>query len=134
VIGDVNVWAILVAAVAVFAMGAVWNTAFATQLAALHPAYAETSAEARPPAWKLALELLRGLLVASVVAGLAELIEVADWVDGVQLGAALWVGFPLVLLTGAVVWEKVPPKLAAIHSGDWLLKLLVIGFIVSVWR
>ena len=30
------------------------------------------------------------------------------------------------------MWEKVPPKLAAIH-GDWLLKLLVIAVIVSVW-
>jgi hypothetical protein len=29
--------------------------------------------------------------------------------------------------------EKVPPKLATIHSGDWLLKLLVIAVIVSVW-
>jgi hypothetical protein len=31
------------------------------------------------------------------------------------------------------MWEKVPPKLAAIHAGDWLLKLLVIAVIVSVW-
>ncbi|MGH7316977.1 MAG: DUF1761 domain-containing protein [Candidatus Rokuibacteriota bacterium] len=51
-----------------------------------------------------------------------------------QLGLGLWIGFPVVLLTGSVVWENVPPKLAAIHSGDWLLKFLVIAVIVSVWR
>jgi Protein of unknown function (DUF1761) len=51
----------------------------------------------------------------------------------VRLGLALWIGFPVVLWTGAVTWERVPPKLAAIHAGDWLLKLLVIAAIVSVW-
>jgi hypothetical protein len=43
-------------------------------------------------------------------------------------------GFPVVLLSGSVIWEKVPAKLAAMHSGDWLVKLLVVSVIVSVWR
>jgi hypothetical protein len=29
--------------------------------------------------------------------------------------------------------ERVPPKLAAIYTGDWLLKPVVIAVIVSVW-
>jgi hypothetical protein len=33
-----------------------------------------------------------------------------------------------------VLWEKIPPKLATIHAGDWLLKLLMISAVVSVWR
>jgi hypothetical protein len=44
---------------------------------------------------------------------------------------ALWVGFPLVLWVGAVVHERTPLKLAAIHGGDWLIKLLAIGVIVA---
>ena len=32
------------------------------------------------------------------------------------------------------VWEKVPPMLAAIHSGDWILKLLIIAVIITRWR
>ncbi|MPZ92517.1 MAG: DUF1761 family protein [Actinobacteria bacterium] len=52
----------------------------------------------------------------------------------VQLGFALWIGFPIVLWAGAIMHEKVPSKLAAIPAGDWLLKLLVIAVIVSVWR
>jgi hypothetical protein len=54
------------------------------------------------------------------------------WTDGVALGALLWLGFPVVLWTGAVIWEKVPLKLAAIHSGDWLLKLIIVSVIVSL--
>jgi hypothetical protein len=33
-----------------------------------------------------------------------------------------------------VIWENVPWKLAAIHAGHWLMKVLVIAVIVSVWR
>lgn len=44
------------------------------------------------------------------------------------------IGFPVVLLTGSLIWERVPPALAAIHAGDWLLKLLIIATIVTVWR
>ncbi len=50
------------------------------------------------------------------------------------LGLSMWIGFPVVLLAGSVLWEKVPPKLATIHAGDWLLKLLAVTIIVSVWH
>jgi hypothetical protein len=39
-----------------------------------------------------------------------------------------------VLLTGSVIHENVPWKLAAIHAGDWLVKLVVVTVIVSLWR
>jgi hypothetical protein len=39
-----------------------------------------------------------------------------------------------VLLTGSVIWEDVPRKLAAIHAGDWLVKLLAVAIVVSVWQ
>ena len=130
---DVNFAAVVVAAVAVLVVSTVYYSAFGKQLALLSPAYADTESNARPPAWKVVVELIRSLIVASVVAKLAQLLDVVEWTGGLQLGLALWIGFPVVLWTGAVVWEKVPPKLAAIHAGDWLLKLLLIAVLVSVW-
>ncbi|MBA2313556.1 MAG: DUF1761 domain-containing protein [Actinobacteria bacterium] len=62
---------------------------------------------------------VQSLVVASVVAGLAERLDIADWRGALQLGLALWIGFPVVLWTGAIMWEKVSSKLAAIHAGDW---------------
>ncbi|WP_300007452.1 DUF1761 domain-containing protein [Pseudonocardia sp.] len=44
----------------------------------------------------------------------------------------LWVGFPLVLLAGSVFHERVPPRLAASHAGDWLLKIVVIAVVVAL--
>ena len=128
-----NPLAIVVSAVAVVLISSVWYTAFGKQLPELSPAYADAAANARPPAWKVGIELLRSLVLATVVAGLADLIGITDWTGAIQLGLALWVGFAVVLLTGAVIWDKVPSKLAAIHAGDWLLKLLVLSVVVSVW-
>jgi hypothetical protein len=69
-----------------------------------------------------------------VVAGLAAQGGIDAWTGGLVLGLALWLGFPLVLWTGAVVHENTPWQLAAIHGGDWLVKLLVVSVIVSVWQ
>ena len=69
-----------------------------------------------------------------MVAGLASQGEIDEWTGGLLLGLALWIGFPFVLWTGAMIWEDTPWRLAAVHAGDWLVKLLVIGVIVSVWQ
>ena len=129
---DLNYPAIVVAAVAVFVLSTVYYIAFTDRLMRLSAAYAD--ADARPAAWRVAIEIVRSLVVGAVVAGLMSLTGVADLVGAVQLALALWIGFPVVLLTGSVIWEKVPPVLAAIHAGDWLLKLLVIAVIVTLWR
>jgi len=39
-----------------------------------------------------------------------------------------------VILAGSAMWENVPWRLAAIHSGDWLVKLLLLAVILGVWR
>jgi hypothetical protein len=86
----------------------------------------------RTPPWTLAVELLRCLVLVTVVAGLASQGDIDAWTGGLALGLALWIGFPLVLWTGAMLHEHVPFRLAAIHGGDWLAKLLVVGVIVTV--
>ena len=68
-----------------------------------------------------------------MVAGLAAQGEIDDWSGGLALGLALWIGFPLVLWTGAMIWENTPWRQAALHGGDWLAKLVVVGVLVSVW-
>lgn len=100
-------------------------------MAALHPAYADPNA--RPAPWKIGVELVRSFILAFVVAFLAHLFRADDTGDALHLALLLWVGFPVVLWMGAMVWERVPPKLAAIHAGDWLIKLVVVALIVTLW-
>lgn len=128
---DVDLLAVLVAGVAAFALAGAYYAVLGEQLASVSEAAA---AAEQPPPWTLAVELLRGLIVAAVVAGLASQGEIDEWAGGLCLGLALWAAFPLMLWVGAVMHEKSPVKLAAIHAGDWLVKLLVVAVVVSVWR
>jgi hypothetical protein len=132
---DVNYLAIAVAVVASFVLSSLWYGVFGKQLKEFRGATADAAATgARLPAWKILVEVIRSLLVASVLAGLGARLAITDWLGAVQLGLSLWIGFPLVLLVGSVIWENVPWRLAAIHAGDWLVKLLIIAAIVLVWR
>jgi hypothetical protein len=81
--------------------------------------------------WKVAAELVRTALVAAVFAWLADRAGLLDLPGSLLLAVVLWLGFPFVLLTGSFVWEKVPAITAAMHAGDWLLKLLLIGAVLG---
>lgn len=128
---EINYLAVAAATVAAFVLSSVWYGVLGGQLAGLHDAYAVSAA---PSAWTAAAELARSLVVAVVLAVLADQIGIAGWSGAVALGLLLWIGFPAVLLTGSVLHENVPQRLAAIHAGDWLVKLVAIAVIVGVWQ
>jgi len=86
----------------------------------------------RPAPWKAATELVRTAVVAGVFAWLAARADLLDLPGSLLLAVVAWLGFPVVLLSGSVVWERVPVVTAAIHAGDWLLKLALIGAVLGV--
>ena len=108
-----------------------WYTAFGKQLARYDEVYADS---ARPPAWVMPVELARSTAVAAAVAVLADRTRVEGPAQVARLGLGLWVAFPVVLLTGSVVHEKVAWQQAAIHGGDWLVKLLLVSTLVGRGR
>ncbi|WP_248960192.1 DUF1761 domain-containing protein [Sphaerisporangium perillae] len=128
---ELNYLAVVAAAVVAFLLSTVWYIGFGTRLAKLADAYAT---EERPPAWMMMAELLRGALVAVVLAWLTGKVDATGWIEALRLACVLWIGFPVVLLAGSVLHEKVPWRLAAIHAGDWLVKLAAITVIVGTWR
>ena len=133
----VNYLAVLVAAVAVFVLGWLWYSPLMffkpwMRLRGLDPVAA--MAGAKMPGGKLVIEFARCFVLAFVIAHLVGAMHVASLFVAVHLGVFLWVGFPVILLTGSVIWDNVPWKVAAIHAGDWLVKLLVIPIIVSLWH
>ncbi|MGH3762618.1 DUF1761 domain-containing protein [Actinophytocola sp.] len=128
----INLWAVAVATVAAFVASTVYYTAFDKLRTALLGA--EPAAQERPPAWKIAAELMRSLVIAgSLAVAVGEL--GIDGVGGVLLLAVgVWLAFPVTILTGSVVWDDVPWRLAALHAGDWLLKAVLITLLVGLWR
>ncbi len=81
---------------------------------------------------KVVAELLRTTVTAAVFAELADQAGALDLPAGAALALLAWLGFPLVLLTGSVLWEQVPPVTAALHAGDWLLKLFLIALVIGL--
>jgi hypothetical protein len=128
---ELDYLAIAAAAVAALVLSGVWYAVFGERLSELHPAYGEGGGA--PSGSDVVVELVRNLVVGTVVAGLISRLPVETWPGAILLGLVLWVGFPLVLLAGSVYHEKVPAQLAAIHGGDWLLKLVAIAVIVTAW-
>jgi hypothetical protein len=126
-----NYVAVVVAAIVVFAFSAAYYIALRREGAKLGAAWAVRS---RPPLWQVPLELAKAFVVALVVASLVALIEISDAFSAVMLALALWVGLPVVLLVGSVTQEKLQPRLAVVHAVDWLVKLIVIALVVTVWR
>ena len=128
---ELNWIAIVVAAVAAFILSTVYYIVFAARMVDLRGGEADTDGGMQP--WKIGVQALRDVVLATVVASLVALVGVDDVGGAVALAVTLWIGFPVVLLTGSVIWENVSPALAAIHAGDWLLKLLIVTMVVTLW-
>lgn len=132
----INYLAVVGAAVAAFVVGWLWYSPFLFGQAwmELHRMNPSAMADMKMPAWKMLVEFARGLVVAYVLARFAVLLGVVDCRGALQLGVWVWIGFPVTLLVGSVIWENVPWKLAAMHAGDWLVKILLMAAILGVWR
>ena len=134
---NINYVAVLVAAVVVFILGWLWYSPLLfykpwMRLRGMDPDLA--MAGAKMPGGKLLIELLRCLVLAFIIARFVALLGIDNWLSAVHFGVLTWIGFPVILLVGSILWENIPWKVAAIHAGDWLVKMLAIPIIVSVWR
>ena len=134
---SVNYLHVLVAAVVVFVLGWLWYSPLLffkpwMRLRGQDPVAA--IAGAKMPGGKLLVEFVRCFVLAYVIARFAALLGIASFFGAVHFGLFLWIGFPVIILTGSVLWENTPVGVAAIHAGDWLVKLLVIPIIVTLWR
>ena len=125
---DISLLAVAAGTLAAFVLGGAYYAVLGDRLAAVS---AVAAAHGPAPTWTYAAELGRCLVLAAVLAGLAAEAQVDAAAGGLLLGLVLWVGFPLVLWIGAVVHERTPPALAAIHAGDWLVKLLVVTALIA---
>jgi hypothetical protein len=129
---EINVLAVVVAALAAFVGSAVWYIVFGKELAKVSPAFAEALQKRQP--WKQLVVLMESLILALVLAYFIALIGDVNWLGAVRVGVLLWIGLSAMQWVGSIVWEKAPVKMAAIHAGDWLMKLVLISVIVGVWH
>lgn len=131
---NINFLAVFVAAVGAFVASSVYYMVFGKALAALLPAESVAADVRRVPAWKKGAEFFRSLVVAFVVAYFVARFGVVGWEAALWFAVLVWIGFPFMILTGSVLWDNRPWKFAVIHSGDWLMKLVLMTVIFGLWR
>lgn len=124
------VWGIAVAAVAAFVLSSVY---YVVTTPLEQQALGDRALDrGRPAPWKVVAELVRTAVVGAAFAWIAAQADLLALPSALLLALVLWVAFPLVLLTGSIIWERVPWQTAAIHSGDWLLKLLLVALVIGL--
>jgi hypothetical protein len=127
--------AIVVALAAAAVVSSVWYSPFlfGKQWDELRNANSVGVADMAMPAWKIAVDLVRELVVVYVLARLINGLGIVDWKGALSLGFWVWLGFPVQMLVGASLWDNKPWTLDLIHAGDWLMKMLLISLILAKW-
>lgn len=128
---DLRLWPLAAAVIAAFIASAIWYILFAKQRAKLSPAARESG---RPQPKLLAAELAKNIILVCCIAYFLRAFGVEGFADALHVALAFWIAFPVLILMSSVMYEKVPFKLAAIHAGDWLIKLVLIVEIITLWR
>jgi hypothetical protein len=130
----INYWAVVVAAVAAFVMSSLYYSPFGLGNV-WHAVDPSSTAGSTPSVGKVSSEIVRTLVITYVLARLIALLGVgSDWTGAVRLAIWLWFGFSAMMWAGAIMWENSLWQVAAIHSGDWLLKTLLMAVILGAWR
>lgn len=86
------------------------------------------------PGWKMSIAPLRELIVCYALAYLIVHLGLFNWKRAASLGVGLWFAFHGVQMAGAVIWDNMPWMLGAVHAGDWLMKMLYMSIVLSLWH
>jgi hypothetical protein len=136
----INYLAVLIAAVAAMALGALWyGPLFGKKWMALEGIDPNMTPEMKKGVWKLyALNFVGTLVMSfvlahSVVFGGAYL-DLTGASAGLQAGFWNWLGFIATVSLGSVLWQRKPWKLYFLNIAYYLVALLVMGTILAVWR
>ena len=85
------------------------------------------------PQWTMAFAPLREIIASHVLATLISLLKLEDWRKTTRLFFALWLAFHAVGMAGAILWDNMQWQLGAVHAGDWLMKMLFMGIVLTIW-
>jgi hypothetical protein len=126
-------WAVLVAAIAMFAVGALWYTAlFGKQWAKLsgivpqNPMPNMTSSYI----WHFVTVLITSFILSKLISWFCN----GSMTDALKLAVLIWLGFIAMANISGVLWEKKPWALYFINISGSLVTILVGTLIIAGWR
>jgi hypothetical protein len=139
IVTGVNLWAVLVAAVATMVVGFLWYSPFLFarpwMLAmGYDPDNKAKLDEMRKSAGKsYALSFVASLVAAFVLGKIIDVATADSALYGMKIGFAVWLGFVTTVQLTAKLFGNQPTKLYLINTGYQLVCYLVMGAILAVW-
>lgn len=85
------------------------------------------------PKWTMVFAPLRELIASYVLAKLIVLLKLTNWKKTIVVFLLLWLAFHAVGMAGAILWDNMQWQLGVVHAGDWLMKMLFMGFVLTFW-
>ena len=134
---QVNLWAILIAALAYFLLGSLWFSAlfggiWSKEVERLGILIKD------PPKGVIAAKMIQtfvGNLLAAFSMGYIVFISHSyNWLAGMKLGLLCGIGFAAVAMIIAYTWESRSMKLQIIDTGYAIIGITVCGIIIGAWR
>jgi len=135
----VNLWSVLVAAVATMILGFLWYSPllFAkpwTLAMGYDPNDKAKMEEMRKGAGKLyGITFVASLISAFVLAKIIDITTVNSTLYGMKIGFAVWLGFVTTVQLTSTLFKKRPIKLYWIDTGYQLVCYLAMGAILAKW-
>jgi len=141
---DINYWAILVSALAFFAVGSLWyndilfGKAWRESMGKTEADFEKEKADTNM-AKSFGLMFLGTLLMAFVTAHLVDLMakvypNASNIKLGLMTGFWVWFGYIASYVLTAISFEDRPWKYYFINTGYWLVGALLMGAILAVWK
>jgi len=136
----VNIWAVLVSAVATMAAGFLWYSPalFANPWMVLmgydpndKAKIAEMQKSAGP---SYGMSMIASILSAFVLGKILAVWNITSAIEGIKIGFVVWLGFVTTVQLTNALFSRQRAKLYAINTGYQLVCYLAMGAILGAWR
>jgi hypothetical protein len=132
---NLNHWALLVSAVMIWLIGAVWYSPilFAKPWVAMIGPPKEGSSSKTMIAGMVS-SFICDLVLSFILWHVVEWSGASDWSTGALVGLVCWAGFIAAVALPQGIYESRPFKLFAINTGYWLVAMVASGVLLAVWK
>lgn len=131
-----NHWAILVSALILWLLGAVWYSPalFAKPWMALLGIKPDPKNKSKSMILGMISSFIGDLILSLILAHMVLWSGVGSYRGGAFIGLIVWLGFFAAPNFPQGIYEGRPFKLFAINNGYWLVGLIACGVLFAVWR
>jgi accessory gene regulator protein AgrB len=129
----VNLWAVLVAAVIQWLLGAFWYGLVVKKSWRALVGYKEGE-KPKNAIFAMVSSFVASLVLSFVLAHVILWAGTATFLAGASLGVVCWLGFMAPPLFAQHIYERRPANLFAINAAYWLLAMAIGAAVLAVWH